>query len=177
MNFNHFKKDFREIKLNSAMLIATNLIISSALCVSLYVNFQKDTIVTNNLNESCFVQKLSKNWMSLETHKRLGFHISTLLGNITPANSDYVKESVMAFIAPDIYQSVQEAMSTQLSDIVEDEITISFIPQTTIYEDDIVFITGQGNMIGPTGEKRKFTRTYEFEFQVENFCEKDLKSK
>ena len=169
MEFNSFISDFRGIKLNNAMLISTNLVLVALLSVSLFINFQKETIVTNNLNESCSVQKLTKSWMSEQTHKRLGFHLSSLLGNITPSDAEFVKGSVMSFIAPDIYQSVSESIESQLNDIVEDEVSISFLPQTTIFEDDIVFITGQGKMTGPTGQNEKFIRTYEFEFQVENY--------
>jgi len=129
----------------------------------------KDTVVMNNLNESCEFSELSKNSMNEATHKRLGFYISGLLGNITPDTAEFVEDAVMAFIDPAIYQEVKQAIALQLGELVEDQVVMTFSPESFILEDGVVFITGKGELQGPAGKPEKFIRTYEIEFYVSNY--------
>lgn len=169
MKFDVFKGNFTSLQRSSSMLLVSNTILVLLLAVSLFMNFQKDTVVINNLNESCNETILSANSMNEDTHKRLAYYVSTLIGNITPDNAHYVDKAIMPFVAPEIYQDVKDALATQLGSLIEDEISMTFIPETFIFEDGIAFVTGKGSMIGLAGKREKYTRTYELEFDVQNY--------
>ncbi|NGZ66612.1 hypothetical protein G6Z92_06380 [Vibrio aestuarianus subsp. cardii] len=169
MNFNQLKVSFGDLKNGNSILIASNGCLVLALCVSLFINAQKDTVVINNLNEHCEVLEISRSYLHEEGHKRIGFFLATLLGNITPKNNSIIADAVMPYMAPDIYQSVKDRLALQLHELERDEITMSFTPELFLLEDGIAFVTGKGQMSGPTGKPKKFVRTYEFEIEVVNY--------
>ncbi|ELA9367463.1 hypothetical protein QUN99_003353 [Vibrio parahaemolyticus] len=169
MNFNHLRKNFGDLKNGNSILIASNGCLVLALCVSLIINIQKDTVVMNNLNEHCEVLEISRSYMHEEGHKRISFFLATLLGNITPETTNIISDAVMPYMAPDIYQEVNDRLALQLRELQRDEITMSFTPELFLLEDGIAYVTGKGQMSGPTGKPKKFVRTYEFEIQVVNY--------
>jgi conjugal transfer pilus assembly protein TraE len=169
MEIKNFFNDFSLKKKGNLAMLYSNSILATALAVSLYVNFQKDTIVINNLNESCQKSEISRTTMNQANHERLGFYVAGMLGNITPDTAEYVKGAVMPFISPTIYHEVKEALDIQIAGLVEDELTISFKPEVALYEDGTTYITGKGVIIGAAGDREGFTRTYEFDFEVQNY--------
>ncbi|MEZ9863827.1 TraE/TraK family type IV conjugative transfer system protein [Vibrio breoganii] len=169
MDFSRLKTDFRLHKESNKLLAIANVTLALLLCVSLYMNTQKETIVIHNLNEHCVESEISRSNMSEDNHKRLGFYIARTLGNITPESSEYTVKSVMPFVGPRIYKDVRDSISTQLGELKNERVVMSFSPERSLYENGTVFITGRGSMVGPTGKSDRFTRTYEMQFDVENF--------
>lgn len=169
MDFARLKTDFNFHKQSSKYLALTTAILACLLCVSLYFNTQKDTIVIHNLNEHCVESEISRSNMSIDNHKRLGFYIANMLGNITPASSEYVTKSVMPFVGPKIFNDVRDSISTQLGELVTERVAMSFSAEKALYEEGTVFITGRGQLVGPTGKTDRFTRTYEMRFDVDNY--------
>ncbi|GAD89954.1 conjugal transfer protein TraE [Vibrio halioticoli NBRC 102217] len=169
MEFSRLKTDFKLLKESNKLLVVANVVLVLVLCVSLFFNTQKDTIVIHNLNEHCVESELSRTNMSEDNHKRLGFYIANMLGNITPNSSEYTIKSVMPFVGPRIYKDVRDSISTQLGELVNERVVMSFSPERALYENGTVFITGRGQMVGPTGKTDRFSRTYEMQFSVENY--------
>ena len=169
MDFKNLKQSFGSLKRTSTILVFSNGILVALLMVSLFINFQKDTIVIHNLNESCQDSQISRSTMNEATHKRLGFYLAGMLGNITPANYEFASKAVMPFIAPNIYQKVKTLMALQIDGLKRDEVTMTFTPTTSFVENGTTFITGSGTLTGPTGKAKKYTRTYEFDFIVDNY--------
>lgn len=169
MDFKGTKKTFKELKISNASLQIANPILVIALVVSLFINLQKDTIVISNLNESCKALNISSSEMNQDTHIRLGYYLSGLLGNVNPKNAKFITSSVLSFIDPAIYQEVQNALDIQIGQVIQDEISVAFTPERSVYENGKTFITGRASVIGPTGLTNRFIRTYEFKFNVENY--------
>lgn len=169
MDFKNLKQSFGSLKRTSTILVFSNGILVALLMVSLFINFQKDTIVIHNLNESCQDSLISRSNMNEANHKRLGFYLAGMLGNITPANYEFASSAVMPFIAPDIYQEVKKLMAIQIDGLKRDEVVMTFTPTSSFVENGTTFITGSGTLTGPTGKAKKYTRTYEFDFVVENY--------
>ncbi|BEI26516.1 TraE/TraK family type IV conjugative transfer system protein [Vibrio fluvialis] len=169
MNFTKLQDSFTSLKQGNTVLIAANGALVAMLSVSLFINMQKDTIVMNNMNDSCEVMTISQSSMHENGHKRIGFLLATLLGNITPENNEIISDAVMPYIAPDIYQDVKDQLALQLRELKKDEITMSFTPEMFLLENGTAFITGKGQMSGPTGKPKKYVRTYEFEIEVVNY--------
>lgn len=169
MDFKNLGKSFKEMKLSNRTMQIANPILVVLLAGSLMVNFTKDTVVINNLNESCSVMEISRENMSTETHERLGFYLSSLLGNITPKNAEYISKSVLPFIDPVIYQQVQETLDVQIGNVINDQISIKFSPEKAKVENGKTFITGRATIIGPTGIQNKTIRTYEYQFNIQNY--------
>lgn len=169
MNFNRLKRSYSTLKGKNQVNTYSIFGLVVMLCGSLYVNFQKDTIVINNLNESCQSAQLSSGWMNEATHRRIGIMLANSLGNITPDNAKNIENTVLPFAAPEIYQHVDDLIALQLATVIEEEITMTFNPEQSFVEDGKTFVTGKGTMSGVTGKTAKYVRTYEFIFNVENY--------
>lgn len=169
MNIGDFKNNFSFLQKSNYAMYYTNAILATLLTGSLFMNTQKDTIVINGLSESCEQTLMSKSSMNEANHKRYGFYLSGMLGNITPDTAEFVKGAVMPFVAPDIYHKVSEAIDIQIGGLVEDKLTISFTPERALLEDGITYITGRTVITGPAGDREGSIRTYEFKFDVDNY--------
>lgn len=169
MKLEKLKKSFHTLKANERRSQFINTALVVMLGVSLYVNLQKDTIVIHAVNKTCSESIISSNSMSDANHKKLGFFLATSLGNITPDTAKYTDTAVMEYISPTIYHEVKSAIATQVEKLVVDELTISFFPERAFVENGKTFITGKGNLTGPTGAQEKFIRTYEFQFEIQNY--------
>jgi conjugal transfer pilus assembly protein TraE len=169
MNFDSLKAQFGLNETKNASMFISNTILTGMLLVSVYHNFQKDTVVVNNLNEHCQQSSITYSSMGEENHKRLGFFLSGVLGNITPANAQYVTDTVLPFVSPELYNDVKETMALQVEALEEDQIVMTFSAERAQFEDGITYITGKGSMTGPTGITQPYVRTYEFKFDVDNY--------
>ncbi|NAX35474.1 hypothetical protein CAG54_11125 [Vibrio sp. V27_P1S3P104] len=169
MNFKNLKVSFSQLRGQNQFLIYSNTALAGMLTVSLFVNFQKDTIVINNMNESCNQSEISSSSMNEANHRRLGFLIAGMLGNITPKNSEYIKKSVLPFASPEIYHRVADLIALQLAELKQEEVTMSFTAERAFVEDGKTFVTGKGAMRGLTGKEKPYVRTYELIFSVENY--------
>ncbi|MFA0393489.1 TraE/TraK family type IV conjugative transfer system protein [Vibrio sp. 10N.222.54.A1] len=169
MNFNTLKSQFGLNATKNSSMFISNSVLSVMLLVSVYYNFQKDTIVINNLNEHCLASQITYSTMNEDNHKRLGSFLSGVLGNITPSSSKYVVNTVLPYVSPELYHDVKEVMALQVASLQEDEIVMTFSAERAQFEDGITYITGKGSMTGPTGISNNYVRTYEFRFEVENY--------
>lgn len=169
MDVKKFKNNFSQLRKTQNFHIVSNTALVFMLAVSLYANTQKETIVINGVNDSCQETIMSSNWMNTANHEKLGFFLATALGNITPDTAKYTDAAVMEYIAPTIYNSVKEAIHSQLQGLIVDRLTMQFFAERAFVEDGKTFVTGKGRLIGPTGLTQKFVRTYEFRFDVLNY--------
>lgn len=169
MDFNTLKAQFGLNATKNSSIYISNAILSMMLLVSVYYNFQKDTIVINNLNEYCLASEITYSTMNEDNHKRLGSYLASVLGNITPSTSKYVVSQVLPYVSPELYHDVKEVMALQVSSLQEDEIVMTFTAERAQFEGGVTYITGKGSMTGPTGITNNYIRTYEFRFEVENY--------
>lgn len=169
MILSKLKSQFSLNQTRNASMFVSNSILVALLAVSLFHNTTEDTVVINNLNEHCQESSITYGSMSEDNHKRLGYFLSGILGNITPATADYVPKVVLPFVSPILYKDVKNTIAIQLSDMKDDEIVMTFSAERAQFENGITYITGKGSMTGPTGITSTYIRTYEFQFNVENY--------
>lgn len=169
MDFISAKQQFSRFKETSKLLATSNTLLVGLLSVSLFVNFQKDTIVINNLNEACQESMISSSTMNEENHHRLGLYLAGQLGNVTPDNAGFIDKAVLPFASPEIYQRINDLIALQTASLVEERVTMQFSAEKVFVEDGTTFVTGKGTLKGLTGKTVKFIRTYEFVFDVNNY--------
>lgn len=103
--------------------------------------------------------------------KTFALAIANFLGNITPANVDFVKTNVGRFFDPDVYSVIRETIDSQANAIKADGLSISFSPRQVVYEPQTqkVFVTGFTKTEGRGGQSESVQRTYEFRFSIVNY--------
>lgn len=169
MKLSQLKSQLSLNQTKNASMFFSNSILVALLGVSLFYNTTEDTIVINNLNEHCQDSEITYTSMSEDNHKRLGYFLSGVLGNITPSNADHVPKVVLPYVSPTLYKEVKNTIAIQLADMKNDEIVMTFAAEKAQFEDGVTYITGKGSMKGATGITSTYIRTYEFQFDVENY--------
>jgi conjugal transfer pilus assembly protein TraE len=100
-----------------------------------------------------------------------GLYLAELLGNVTPANADFIRDALGPLLSADIYRSVMDALSEQINALKMDRVALSFKPRQVFYEKatDTVFVTGELASQGPHARPDQRTRTYEFRIGIHNY--------
>ncbi|WP_028865241.1 TraE/TraK family type IV conjugative transfer system protein [Psychromonas aquimarina] len=169
MKLPNLKDNYKKLKKDSVTMQSSNLLLVCCLAISLYLNTQKDTVVISNANPACNKLEISPDHMGDDSHIRLGYYISTYLGNITPKNASFVSDAVMPFVDPNIYKQVEMLLALELKGIVDDQVIYKFQPELAFFEDGKTFVTGKTTRTGASGNKDSTVRTFEFEFHVNNY--------
>ena len=69
-----------------------------------------------------------------------------MLGNVTPDNAKYIKKSILPFASPEIYHQVDDLISLQSANLIEDRISMQFTPENVFVEKGKTFVTGKGEI-------------------------------
>lgn len=164
MEFISFKKawglSLRENFIKNILL----MILSLALTVTSFGWFRSHetvVLVPPMLDERV---SISRDVASTTYQKKWGLFVAQMIGNIHPGNIDFVMEGITGMLSPAAYSSIKQALADQVSDIKRDSLSISFQPKQVVYENETqkVFISGDFQAAGPSGEPKKLFRTYEF---------------
>lgn len=120
--------------------------------------------LTNEVN-------ITRSKASGEYKEAWGLYLAELLGNVTPANADFLKQAIEPILAPSIYHMVLDAMNEQINAIKMDRVAIMFRPQQVLYEADTdkVFVFGELTSQGPNSRPDVRRRTYEFQISIKNY--------
>lgn len=145
-------------------LVATNLLTAFAALQT----EQRIILSPMALNERV---EILRNRASAQYKQAVGLSTALLLGNVTPGNVDFIKESLEPLLAAAIYRPVMEALSDQIRAIKLDNISIAFEPKEVLYEreTDKVFVTGQLTTQGPSSKPDIKTRTYELRIAIDDY--------
>ncbi len=169
MEIKGIKFDYKFLKKYAVTMQTANVLLVFLLATSLFYNTQKDTIVINNANPSCYTMEMSVNRMGESSHIRMGYYMSSYLGNITPKNIQFIEDAVMPFIDPNIYRNVEEVLAFEMKAIIDDHVTYEFRAEYAFYENGKTFVTGKSIVTGANGNKKSKLRTFEYEFHVNNY--------
>jgi conjugal transfer pilus assembly protein TraE len=115
--------------------------------------------------------EITRNTASSELKESWGLYLAELLGNVTPATSEFIANALAPLLSTEIYRSVMDAMSEQISAIKMDHVATSFKPRQVSYEKetDKVFVTGELTTQGPNSKAETRNRTYEFVLSTRNY--------
>jgi len=134
--------------------------------------FRKETIVTIQpftLTDEAWVTQENA---STGYKESWGFALAQLLGNVTPASVDFIKQRIERLLSPAIYSDVINVLEVQARQIKRDGVTIRFEPRFVEYEpkSNKVFVYGYSYTRGVTnGIEKRDERTYEFKIQIANY--------
>lgn len=128
-------------------------------------NDKSVVLVPPTLNDKA---EISNKAASATYKKSWAMHISGLLGNVTPGNSDFVLSAIQPLLAPDVYQNVTNGMRQEVAVMKRDGVTVQFQPRTITYETETnkCFVSGRTSISASTGEISSFDRTYEIEVNI-----------
>lgn len=114
---------------------------------------------------------ITRSKASGEYKEAWGLYLAELLGNVTPATADFLKEAIEPILAPSIYRTVLDAMAEHIKAIQMDRVTISFRPRQVLFEEETnkVFVSGELTSQGPNSHPDVRRRTYEFVLSIKNY--------
>lgn len=150
-------------------LVAGGLTIACMiLTVSLVNKDQMVVLVPPNLKEEV---QISKNSADAETKKAWGLYVAQLIGNVTPANADFVAEVIEPLLHPRIYKSVRENLAFQIESLKLERVSLTFTPRSVAYEpeSDRVYVNGTLLSAGLGDAEERTNRTYEMEIDINSF--------
>ena len=145
---------------------------AAALVMLAYAAFTKNVVVSvkpYTLTGEAEVMRYSASANYLEAW---GLFSAVTLGNVTPGNAQFVKESIGPLFHSSIYGNAIRIMDSQIEEIKQEQITTSFEPITVEYdplETKKIFVTGLSKRTGPTGEQDQKTQTFEFLISIEDY--------
>jgi conjugal transfer pilus assembly protein TraE len=115
--------------------------------------------------------EISRREASSSLKESWALYLAELLGNVTPANGDFIEKNVAPLLAPGIYREVTEALSEQIRALKVDRVAVSFKPKQVFYEaeTDKIFVTGDHVTQGPNSHPEIRGRTYEFRILFKDY--------
>lgn len=118
--------------------------------------------------------QVTRNAASRSYLKSWGFALAQVLGNVTPANVDFIYDRLAPLLDPKIYHRVMDSLDANARTLKEQRIAIRFEPRRVTYEKSTgkVFVTGYSFMregSSLSNEKRQ-ERTYEFLSKIDNYA-------
>lgn len=86
-----------------------------------------------------------------EYYEQWAWSMAMLMGNISPANSDFVRAGIEKMTTPALYRQLASSIDTELQGIQRDKAVITFSPREIIYDAalDRFFVTGRQSLTGP----------------------------
>lgn len=171
MNFSKYLKTWtgkvQEINYHRKITLGL-LLLLFLICILL---FRKETLVVIQPFTLTNEASISINDSSQSYKESWGLALSLLLGNITPSNSDYIKERIGPLLHQSIYTDTMVVLQMQVDQIKDDRISTRFEPRSVVYEktSDKVFVSGYYYIQSGIGKPEKTERTYEFVVEISNY--------
>jgi len=171
MNYRKFESKWLSIeksnqffKLVCIGLLATNFI-------TLIGWLKKDQAIILIPAELSEKAEISRNKSSEGYKKAWAMYATTLLGNITPDNADFVLESLKNMVTGEVNETIAENIAEELDTLKQEKVSSSFEIVRVVYEPetDIVFVNGRNKLIGPGGKTNATDQTMEFIIDVKQY--------
>ncbi|MFZ6765064.1 TraE/TraK family type IV conjugative transfer system protein [Pseudoroseomonas sp. WGS1072] len=98
-------------------------------------------------------------------------YFASVLGNVTPGNTDFVRRSVEGLLCPDIYHEVVTAIERESLQMRQDRVSTRFEARRVLHERSTgrTFVQGQQVVESVTGSQARNDRTFEFRIQIRDF--------
>ncbi|NOU21860.1 MAG: hypothetical protein HOO93_08730 [Methyloglobulus sp.] len=170
MDYKNFKSAWAGVHEEKRFLkfACTLLLVLNVLTLIGWLN--KDTaviLVPPNLSEKA---EIATNKASEGYKKAWGMYAATLIGNVTPENSDFVLDSLSGMVSGEIGLIVSEQIAQELETLKQEKVSSIFEIRSVIYEPetDKIFVTGRHRLVGMPGvEGRSQPTEQTFEFIVD----------
>ncbi|MDH3662407.1 MAG: type IV conjugative transfer system protein TraE [Alphaproteobacteria bacterium] len=168
MNFNAFMQDWSGTKALNRWLLGSVAALSLVVLMQTFALLGRDRVVVLVPPELSAEAEIARSQANHDYTKAWGLHIASLIGNVTPGNHQFIKDSVYPLLAPAIHAEVTTIIERQLDQLDRDRVSLRFEPRRVVQKDNRVFVFGYGvtTAVGSTAGERK-KRTYEVELEIE----------
>lgn len=171
MKLTHLLESWRIVQAENRLhrVVLIGLVITNGISALAALRTERAVVlVPPNLTKEV---EITRNTASSELKESWGLYLAELLGNVTPATSEFIANALAPLLSTEIYRSVMDAMSEQISAIKMDRVATSFKPRQVSYEreTDKVFVTGELTTQGPNSKAETRNRTYEFVLSTRNY--------
>ncbi len=174
MKFSNYLGTYNGMKTEGRFLRLTCAVLACTTCFLVVTLASRPTIVTITpwtLNEDA---QVTRNDASRSYIESWGFALAELLGNVTPANVDFISDRIRPLLSPRIYHATLEGLIANAKQLQEERITMRFEPRRVTYEKTTgkVFVNGYSFVrLGSAFEtERREERTYEFGIRIANYA-------
>lgn len=108
---------------------------------------------------------------SISYKESWGTYLAILLGNVTPATLDFIRERIEPLLAAGIYNDVITAMERQANDIRENRASFRYELRSVKYEiaTQKIFAHGYSYEVGAAGDEKRHEKSFEFKIRVRNY--------
>ncbi|MYM92717.1 TraE/TraK family type IV conjugative transfer system protein [Duganella vulcania] len=174
MNLKNFSATWRGLKAeNKLFRILLPVLVFSVAILSWAVANKKDTVILvpptipEQMNVS--FQKASGGFK-----KSWGLFVSSMAGNVTPGNVEFVRQSLQDMMSAQAWHTINESLASQTQIIKDENLTIRFEPRDVYFEEqsDRVFVTGSSTITGPGGRSNKKNRVFELAIAIAGYAPK-----
>lgn len=172
MEYKKFKSSWLGLQASNRFMKIMCISLLSLDLITVIGWLNKDTkviLIPPNLSEK---SEVSRNKASEGYKKAWGMYVASLLGNVTPENSDFVLESIKGMVTGEIRSLVSEQISQDLEAIKQEKVSSQFLVLRVSYEPetDKVFVTGRNIMIGAGVKSNPTEQTFEFKIDVKQYA-------
>ncbi len=124
--------------------------------------------VPPSLNEKV---EVSVNRASESYKKAWALFVATLLGNINPDNSDFIRTQLDNMVTGEIKLAINEQIASAIDQLKLEKVSTVFRIRVVLFEpeSDHVFVSGHSHMVGVGGKTKVVDQTYEFKIDVKQY--------
>lgn len=145
-------------------LLATNLLTLIAL-----LQAERTVVLVPPILESQV--NVARASASQEVKEAWGLFITELLGNVTPTNAPFLRQTLEPLLSPALRQTVAGTLDDQVEALQRDRVSVRFAPELVQYEaaSDRVRISGKQVITGPGADPVTRPRTYEIQVAFRHY--------
>jgi len=171
LNLQNYKKSWNDLKSESKLSLAINVLLASALFILAFMNSNRDTIVTvipYSISEEVQLGKNSANEYLIE---QWGWMTSLALGTVTEETSEITKRNLAPLLSTDIRKEKLQLIDDDLAAMGRNNVETTFHPEQIYSNEDSgeVWVTGTLSKI-ILGEKQPDeTFYYYIQVSIDNY--------
>ncbi|MBK1717173.1 TraE/TraK family type IV conjugative transfer system protein [Thiocystis violacea] len=145
-------------------LLATNLLTLGAL-----LQAERTVVLVPPILESQV--NVARAAASQEVKEAWALFVTELLGNVTPTNAPFLRQTLEPLLSPGLRRAVAGILDEQVEALKRDRVSVRFAPELVQYEaaTDRVRVSGQQVITGPGADPVTRPRTYEVQVTFRHY--------
>ena len=142
-----------------------------AMVVLAAVLFRQDRTVVMVPPDTSWQASVSRSSANADYVQSWAFYLATVLGNVTPGNAAFIRQSLGPLLCPEVYGDVMVGIEHELDQIARESVSFRFEPRHLVTEaaTERVFVVGQAVTKTVTGGEERYERTFQFRIAIANY--------
>lgn len=168
MEFQNFKGNWNRLVSYYRCDRIVNLMLAVAVLILAVMVMSEEEVVVLQAPNLEGEAEVRANQASTSYQEAWSNYIATLIGNVSPSNAEFVRDSLQPLFSPSIYQEATQTLERQIAQIREENVTMSFEPQEIMTDRNTgrIYVTGIHESVGVvTQEQTRRTYVFEWEFR------------